>query len=209
MLPKIVSAVSSDRDLILDLLHQKIQNVLQFECVDAKITDLRKWIYSSSMISSQRNDISIILWNADDLSLESQSVLLKPLEEVSENVNIFLIVRNENMMLPTILSRCVSLKLKTDIEKLNNYWDKISICWKSGPASCISFVDDLEKDEYLSVITEVIEKMRSGIRTEVNNKRLLVLQKALNAYDEILNTNINGKLVMDNFIISSWRAIKS
>ena len=57
------------------------------------------------------------------MNQESQNSLLKTLEEPAEYVTIILIVENENIILPTIKSRCIKVsfnKLKQeDIKKIN------------------------------------------------------------------------------------------
>lgn len=84
---------------------------------------------------------SLILNNAHNLTIEAQNALLKTLEEPPENVQIFLLTPDPELLLPTVVSRCVindlgslsnfsiSAQDRKDLEEVLN--------WIGLPAACL------------------------------------------------------------------------
>lgn len=209
MLPKIAVAVSYERSNLLNQIGLRENYTMVFEGTEAKVADFRRWIYSSINISRTRPELSLVIWDADKLSPECQAVLLKPMEELDEEINFVLVVENENQLSPTILSRGVVNYYSSENVPVNTKWAEVRKCWSSGPSACIAFVDQLGKEEMVPVLEEVIVKLKTGLSTEVNKKRLDILDLAINCLYELKQTNISHKLSLDNFLISSWRMIKS
>lgn len=184
-------------------------HIMSFEGDEAKVADLRHWIYSSLNIARSRPELTLLIWDADALSHECQAVLLKPMEELYGEVNLILVVENENKLSPTILSRGVVEYLSSAKEDTVSQWSEVRKCWSSGPSACIALVDKLSKDEATEVVAEVIRKLKLGLSTEVNKKRLKILDMAITCLHELKQTNLNHKLSLDNFLMGSWRMIKS
>lgn len=209
MLPKIAVTVAEDRSMLLNQIGLSENYIMTFEGAGAKVAELRKWIYSSINIARQKPELALVVWGADQLNPECQAVLLKPMEELTEKVNLVLVVENENQLSPTILSRGVVERYAGDKKMTENYWTEVRKCWSSGPAACIAYTDQLTKEEMVPLLEEVIQKLSTGLTTEVNKKRLEILDLALGSLSELKQTNINHKLSLDNFLISSWRMIKA
>lgn len=55
-----------------------------------------------------------ILEDAQDMTAQAQNALLKLLEEPPAGVKLFLLVRRREMLLPTVISRCQIISLKSD-----------------------------------------------------------------------------------------------
>lgn len=181
---------------------------MAFEGGEAKIADFRPWL-SKAINTARQRDLTLVIWEADALSPECQAVLLKPMEELEENVKMFLVVRNENLLSPTILSRGVVADFHSVRENNEVHWSEVRKCWSSGPSASIAYVDRIKKEEAVPLVEEVIQKLKTGLATEVNEKRLVVLGAALECLQELKQTNINYKLALDNFLIGSWRMIKA
>ncbi len=180
-----------------------------FEGAEAKLDDLRAWIYSGINILTTTPKYSMIIWNADKMSPECQAVLLKPMEELGDRMNLILVVENENQLLATILSRGIVEYHNKAFSPAEGCWDEIRKCWSSGPAACIAFVDQLDKEEAVPVMEEIVRKLQASFLSEITSKRLSILDLAINCLAELKQTNINQKLSFDNFLIASWRIIKS
>ncbi len=208
MLPKIAVTVAEDRTTVLKLLGLSENYIMSYEGNGAKVADFRPWLSTSLSIVFARPELSLVIWEADKLSMECQAVLLKPMEELMDKINLVLVVQNENRLSPTILSRGVVQNFKTLAETTDLYWSEVRKCWSSGPSACIAYVDQIGKDQGIPMIEEVIKKLKTGLITEVNKKRLAVLDLALVALYESKETNQNQKLSLDNFLIESWRMIK-
>ncbi|KKT89696.1 MAG: hypothetical protein UW88_C0001G0076 [Candidatus Collierbacteria bacterium GW2011_GWD2_45_10] len=182
--------------------------MMSFEGETAKVDDLRSWIFSGINILTSRPIYSMVIWNADKLSLDCQAILLKPMEELGEKMNLLLTVENENQLLSTILSRGVVEYFNNNQPPTSGYWNEIRKCWSSGPAACIAFIDQLEKEKGVLVMEEIVLKLRDSFTSEINEKRISILNLAITCLSELKQTNVNHKLSMDNFLMSSWRIIK-
>ncbi|HSV94347.1 MAG TPA: hypothetical protein VLH94_00005, partial [Spirochaetia bacterium] len=159
-------------------------------------------------ISAGSTHFGVVIWDADKLSPECQSVLLKPLEESSAKTCLYLIVSNENGLLPTVLSRCVVMSYVGDHKLLKEYWKSVLECFSKGPAKCLSLADELEKSEMVIMLEEIIFKLKSGLGAEVNINRLKILKLAIDSLSVIRYSNVNPKMTLANFLINSWRLIK-
>lgn len=209
MLPKIAVAVSFDRPDLLNQFARSENQIMSFEGGEAKVAEFRRWIYSSVNIARNRPELALVVWDADRLSPECQAVLLKPMEELEDEINLILVTENENKLSPTILSRGIVDYLISGNETSASQWSEIRKCWSSGPSACIALADRLGKDDSVTALEEVIRKLKLGLSSEVNKKRLEILDLAITCLYELKQTNINHKLSLDNFLITSWRMIKS
>lgn len=208
MLPKIAVGVFTDKNELLKNLLLEENLVISFEGEGAKVDELRSWVFSGINILATRPKYSMVIWNADKMSPDCQAVLLKPMEELGEKMGLILVAENENLLLSTILSRGVIEYIKNGSQVSEGSWNEIRKCWSSGPAACIALVDRMEKEKTVMVMEEIIVKLRDSFTSEINRKRLTILNLAITCLSELKQTNVNYKLSLDNFLISSWRIIK-
>ncbi len=76
------------------------------------VDDIRRQITDTVLIRPYRSEYKIyIVDEAEKMTPQAQNALLKTLEEPPSYVIILLLTANEEALLPTILSRCVRLKL--------------------------------------------------------------------------------------------------
>lgn len=209
MLPKIIVADISERNDLCILIGLEEKKMMSYEGEGSKVEDLRRWILNSLDIVRRNKKLQIVVWDADRLSVECQAILLKPLEELGEDIKLYLIVKSENKMLPTIISRCEVQYLGEGIKESSIYWNEVRKCFASGPAACIAFSDSLDKEQAKSMVKEVIVKLKNSLEVEINRKRLKVIENALICLADLEGTNVNQKLTVDNFLISSWKLIKA
>ena len=92
------------------IINDKESNIIKVE----DIRKLTEKVYEKPILSS--NKIYIIN-DCDKLTIEAQNCLLKTLEEPPEFIVIILITSNENLLLNTIKSRCMTVKFN-NIEDL-------------------------------------------------------------------------------------------
>ncbi len=76
-----------------------------------QIRRLKTFLNSTSII--QNSSKIMIVDSADDLNISSANSMLKILEEPKENTYIFLISNQISLLLPTIRSRCLKIKLNS------------------------------------------------------------------------------------------------
>lgn len=83
------------------------------EKISIGVDDIRLQVNADIQVKPYDSSYKIyIIDNADKLTEQAQNALLKTMEEPPEYVVIVLLVSNINVILPTILSRCVTLNLK-------------------------------------------------------------------------------------------------
>ena len=194
---------------MLSSLGLPIASTMGYEGSEGKIDDLRHFINFGKNVSAGSADMSLVIWDADRLSPECQTVLLKPLEESAESMCLYLVVENESGLLPTILSRCVVESHLADKGRVGTHWASVLECFAKGPAKCLALADEMEKDEMEKTLEEVIVKLKSGLEVVVNKNRLKILKLAIDTLAKIRFTNVNAKLSFGNFLIRSWRLVKA
>lgn len=209
MLPKIIVNGVGDREALLRDLSLSPTSIIVFEGNEGKVDDLRHWVNFGTNVAASSPEIGLIVWDADRLSPECQAVLLKPLEETRDKVKLFLVVANENSLLPTILSRCVVESKVTKTKSEEKYIKEMMKCMVNGPAEAIELSEKLTKEEMEVSIEEFIKKVQEGLLKEVNKNRLKILKKAIDCLAKLRFTNVNIKLAYSNFLISSWKLIKA
>lgn len=208
MLPKIIVVGTYEKETLLSSLGLSIASTMSYEGSEGKIDDLRHFINFGVNVSAGSSGISLVIWDADKLSPECQAVLLKPLEESTTSMCLYLVVRNENGLLATVLSRCVVSNQVTASEVEGVGWKDVLECFTKGPGKCLMLADELEKPEMEKTLEEVIGKLKAGLEIVVNKNRLKILKLAIDCLSQIRFTNVNAKLAFGNFLISSWRLIK-
>lgn len=209
MLPKIIVAGVYEREALLSSLGLSSSTTMEYEGGEGKIDDLRHFINFGINVSAGSSNFSIVIWDAEKLSPECQTVLLKPLEDSAENMCLILVASNENGLLPTIVSRCLVDNYFSIGKSESIYWKSILDCFAKGPAKCLGLADSLDKQEVEKSLKEVIVKLESGLSKEVNKNRLKVLKLAIDCLAKVRFTNVNFKLAFGNFLINSWRLVKT
>ena len=98
-------AVSGNHPDIIRVTHEKPNTI--------SVDDVRVQINNDIMIKPYNGKYKIyIVPDADLMTPQAQNALLKTIEEPPEYAVIFLLTENADSLLPTILSRCVVLKIK-------------------------------------------------------------------------------------------------
>lgn len=99
-----LQAVSGNHPDIIKVLHEK---------ASISVEDIRTQLNADIEIKPYSSKYKIyIVADADKMTEQAQNALLKTIEEPPAYGIIMLLVTNKNKLLPTILSRCVTLNLK-------------------------------------------------------------------------------------------------
>lgn len=205
MLPKIIVCKKDDRETVRLFFGFGVQNEIALEASETTVKDLRGWINFAKNVVEQDTTFRLVIWDADSLSKECQGVLLKPLEEKKSEAEYYLVVKNENGLLSTILSRCEIVKVNATEKNLESGWLEVVKCWKEGPARCVSFAEKkTSPEEVKKILLEVVERLRLEVRKKINSKRLMILELALNTLKDLSDVNVNARSCLENFLIQSW-----
>ena len=98
-------AESGNHPDIIRVQHEKPNTI--------SVDDIRQQVYYDIQIKPYQGAYKIyIIAEADLMSVQAQNALLKTIEEPPEYAVIFLLTENAEVLLPTITSRCVMLKLR-------------------------------------------------------------------------------------------------
>ena len=143
----------------------------------------------------------LVIYDADRLTKEAQSALLKTLEEPSPNNHIFLICYDTNKLLSTIKSRCELIDLKDsnlDMDSTNflnsslfenfNYIKEI-----------LSIKDNKEKKGRVELLFRNIANESKSLGED---KRYKIEELIVN-YSIYFASEVNLRLVLENFIIKT------
>lgn len=208
MLPKIVAGFSEERKFFLESRLLEENFVLAIDASETNLVEFREWIVFCQNVVDSEGKYSMVIWNADKLSVECQGVLLKPLEEKKPMTKIYLLVEKEASLLPTILSRCEIETFKSGSKK-EIYWKDLVKGWKNSPGEILDYCERFEVEELGELLNEVIKKVKEELKNEVNKKRLKVVEIALETWQDIYQTNVNKRMALESFLLRSWRAIKT
>ena len=194
------------------------QYVMHVNCAHSKgirfIRDELKF-FAKTNIHNKNNNLfkSIVLFNADQLTMDAQSALRRCIEQFSHTTRFFILVENENRLLKPILSRFCNFYIPLPIinkktQSLHDYnkkdliknevlckhktWLKRNIVKKSNYQNiitCNEFVQKLYEKGYSAMdIIDIIDNEKS-IQNE--NKYLYLIY-----FDKIRSEYRNEKLFM-------------
>ncbi|HVF69919.1 MAG TPA: hypothetical protein VNA13_05135 [Xanthomonadales bacterium] len=166
-------------------------------------------------IQSERK--TIIIEDADFLTVEAQNALLKVLEEPPNHTIIVLSVANIEALLPTILSRCKLVTLSAENLKLNpeekiefeEFIDNLSTM-KVGKR--LKKAENLakDKDKAIEWIGKLILLLREKILTEARGTRdtrgtldtLIVIKSFQELHTILKTTNVNPRFAIENTLLN-------
>ena len=198
---------------------QKInQYVMHVNCAHSKgirfIRDELKF-FAKTNIHNKNNNLfkSIVLFNADQLTMDAQSALRRCIEQFSHTTRFFILVENENRLLKPILSRFCNIYIplpliNKKLQSLHDYnklditnneilikqrqWLKRNITKKSNykdVKSCNLFVEKLYDKGYSGM--DLIDIIDNEKTIQKENKYLYLLY-----FDKIRSEYRNEKLFM-------------
>ena len=141
-----------------------------------------------------------IIYDADSMAHEASNCLLKTLEEPPRDVIIILISLHLSGLLSTIISRCQIIRfsqmpLKTSYNEAATFIDEFLNAEDPFVSDTLEFVRR-PKGEQLKTVDLLLQYFRDML---VNNadKNILILMEELLKAKELLQSNVNSKLVAD------------
>jgi len=143
-----------------------------------------------------------LIRNGDEISLPAQHALLKMLEEPPVQTHLCIITTKPELLLPTILSRCVTIKLgKTENPTQEEILQSEELFQKVEQASISDLIDLAgqfkEKSDAYQFLIGLQKQYYGQLKQQPDNpqlvKRLQSIQNALN----LLQTNINIRILIE------------
>ncbi|MDO8513147.1 MAG: hypothetical protein Q7S37_01465 [bacterium] len=143
-----------------------------------------------------------IITPADNLTVEAQNALLKILEEPAEKSVVLLVVEHEDRILPTVASRCQRIRIIPDPLLINEKIPSSLIEGTMGIRDRFDVAQTLAVDDKVArVLDGWLIELGNLLVNEPNNKHLLGLIPEVNKVQNILRTNANTRLVLENLLL--------
>lgn len=154
----------------------------------------------------------LVIYDAHLLTAEAQNALLKVLEEPPNNTIIILVSPSTSTLLPTVISRCQVVELKTisafDPKELEEVLEIVNKLPTLAISNKLKLAQDISKDkeEAKLWLKKAIQVLRSELSKNSNKKSLANYHHALlglqNTYQTISSTNANPRLVLENIMLT-------
>ena len=163
------------------------------------VDDIREQINDTIMIRPYSSYYKIyIVDEAEKMTVQAQNALLKTIEEPPSYAVIILITTNQEAFLPTILSRCVQLKLKPlkDFTVKSYLTDHLGVAERDAEL-CAAFArGNLGKAIYLAS-SEEFQLMYQKVMNLVKNVGQMDISMLLECIMEMKNENYDIGEVLD------------
>lgn len=154
-----------------------------------------------SLLSRPFGEKKVVVISANFIGREAQNSLLKNLEEPISGIYIFLLISNENDLLPTVRSRLI--KIESNLSNSKSEYEERAILFLESEASdrlkllteFLSHESESKKSDLILFLNEVEKKLyEKGIKTnEKNLANLLSIKKYL--YDKSPSIKMIGETI--------------
>lgn len=144
---------------------------------------------------------AVIIEEAQLMTPEAQNAFLKTLEEPPQDTMIILTVPREEMLLETVVSRCILIQVKGarevdyDREEQETLFKKLK---GSGMGEKVQFAEDLGKsrEEALRFVESQLAFLHQKLQNESKPTSNFDLLQALLSTHKDLSSNVNPKMVL-------------
>lgn len=194
-----------------------------------RISHIREAIQFLSRKPYQANIKAIVITEAEKMTIQAQNAFLKTLEEPPADSLIFLSSPNEDLLLPTIISRCQVIRLSnnqliSNQELLASYFLLLKSLLQARVGERLKLIEPYEKnrEEAIKFCKEMTIVLRNNLinknQLTINNqpfdwfdkahhkfaqgKQLAIIIKSFQFSLDLLKANVNVRLVLDNLVIN-------
>lgn len=176
-----------------------------------EIRELESKIFLRPVMASYK---IVIINDAQNLTTDAQNALLKTLEEPPDYVFIILLVKDADLLLPTIISRCqiINLAVKNKEFSEKEFADQISLfnqLIQSRVGERLEKTAELGKtrEDALLFIENSLMFWRQillspALRNQLTSSQILSIIKSTQHTQSLLQKNINPRLALDNLLLS-------
>jgi hypothetical protein len=161
------------------------------------VRQIKAWLAKKAYQEKKR---LVLIYRAQQLTIEAQNALLKTLEEPPGNTLIILAVNNSHQLLPTITSRCQIIRLnqKNNTDQAQRHQELVSV-FGQDLGEKIIFAQKRgreEKEKFLSWIGEQSQSLRQN-----PNPKNLNLVDRLEKIKTMTQANITPHLALVYWLI--------
>jgi len=145
-------------------------------------------------------NIIIIIYQADNFNIESQNALLKTIEDPGLNNFIIITTAKPSKLLPTIISRCHSIKLKNLNQTVSNLTPLII---SHQIKKDLTLSDSLSKDKnnVLPYLQQQLKLYQHALVKNPSPDNSRLIQKLITSINMIDN-NVDPKSALDYFFLT-------
>ncbi len=165
----------------------------------SKIADVREMAKFTKLKLSEKT--AVVIQNIDEATIDAQNAFLKPLEEPQENLLYILTASSIDLVLPTIVSRCEVIEMKSGGNVLG----------EEVIETCRQFIEG-EAGERMKIISKITKRdeavtFMEGLLT-IGHKSFLARPELGQFLEEAgktlkaLKANGNVQLQLTNFVIN-------
>ncbi len=159
-------------------------------------------------------DKAVIIPQAELLTIPAQNALLKLLEEPPAHTFVFLLGSNREVFLPTILSRCQIIEIKSESQSYKEdekgkVKHQFELWTKQSPGDALKQAEILakEKDKTLASLQKIIVIGESVLKDDIKGKKrtseiAYQLQQLQKTYTTLKSTNTNPRLALEQLFLS-------
>jgi len=171
--------------------------IIDFEV--QKVLDLKALRQFNRLKQTDR--IFIKIQQFDKTSLEAQSAMLKLLEEPQANISYILVASSEDLILPTIVSRCEVIRIagKADNKQLSDLKEFTEFLQMPRVKQMISIKDYRKREEAIEFLNGIIicgrELMIKGKMKERSLTQILITLKNIQA-------NANSQIQLTGMVLA-------
>lgn len=168
------------------------------------IRELKVWVHKKPFKAPKK---AVLIPEAQNLTLPAQHALLKTLEEPPGDTIIILTAPNPSLLLPTVVSRCQIIKLRSpkSLEKGDFGPEVPALLTKlpaMSPGQRLAIVGDYagSRDQAIQFCETLLALLRQNLRKNqlTNPSSLRQTSRALTR----LRANVNPKLTLENLFLN-------
>lgn len=146
----------------------------------------------------------IVITSAEKLTTDAQNALLKTLEEHASGVNLVLGTPAEDILLPTLISRCEVIHLhgedkEIDPKKLEKLYKQIENLETAAVAERFKFIEKLEDKE--SFLQALIQYYRKKLHSKKSNDSDIIFLKDLLNAERFIQSNVNIRAISEYLML--------
>ncbi|MDD4110300.1 MAG: hypothetical protein PHS54_01975 [Clostridia bacterium] len=166
--------------------------------------DMNNHAYEMPMLAEKK---IIIVNNIDNATIQAQNKMLKTLEEPPKSVIFFLTAKNENKILPTIISRSRKVNLsplKKDevrnyLQSQNKRYDEMALksaldYGEGWIGKTIEVLDDEQFIQKNKLVNDIVNDFNSSKEISIYSSKIINYRDNFKLFLELLSKNFNQKL---------------
>ncbi|HLD24997.1 MAG TPA: hypothetical protein VJB96_03720 [Patescibacteria group bacterium] len=170
------------------------------------IGEIREFIRRLSLAPHESQFVAGVIHDAERLTQEAQHALLKTIEEPPPRAYIFLGAPHTQTLLPTIVSRCLVVRLP-DLSPHDPKSSHVAIESRPGELLHTLATTAKTKEEYEKVFDEIICSLRSEIINKGNKEHTVLLHRLLTLRGFVAN-NVHPLSLIEHALLDKANSIR-